>query len=99
VIYFHRSASVAPGKATAAMSFAREVAAYIKGKTGLEGKIGMPIGGNPNQIDWFVHSENLAALDDTQTKLMQDQKYMELISKSADNFLAGSVHDQIWRLL
>jgi len=29
---------------------------------------------------------------------MLDQKYMELIAKSADNFIAGSLHDEIWRL-
>jgi hypothetical protein len=50
MIYFHRSASIAPGKALAAMSFAREIAGYIKGTTGLDVEIGMPIGGNPNKI-------------------------------------------------
>jgi hypothetical protein len=99
MISFHRVASVAPGKAVAAMSFAREVAAHIKAKTGLEVKIGMPIGGNPNRIGWFLQYENLAALEDTQAKLLADQKYMELIAKSADNFIAGSLHDEIWRLL
>jgi hypothetical protein len=99
MINFHRSASIASGKAVAAMSFAREVAALIKAKTGLEVKIGVPIGGNPNRIGWYVQYENLAALEDTQAKLLQDQKYMELIAKSAENFIAGSVHDEIWRLL
>jgi hypothetical protein len=99
LINFHRSASVAPGKAITALAFAREVAAYIKGKTGLEVKIGMPIGGNPNRIGWFLQYQNLAALEDTQAKLLQDQKYMELIAKSADNFIAGSLHDEIWRQL
>jgi hypothetical protein len=99
MINFHRSASVAPGRVIAAMAFAREVAAHIKGKTGLEVKIGMPIGGNPNRIGWYVQYENLAALEDTQAKLLQDQKYLELIAKSADNFIPGSVHDEIWRLL
>jgi hypothetical protein len=99
MINFYRSASIAPGKTTAAMSFAREAAAYIKGKTGLEVRIGVPIGGNPNRIGWSVQYESLAALDDTQMKLMQDQKYLDLIAKSADNFIPGSVHDDIWRIL
>ncbi|HEX2792004.1 MAG TPA: hypothetical protein VHN17_16375 [Steroidobacteraceae bacterium] len=98
MIYFRRTASVAPGKAVPAMLFAREVAAFIKGKTGLEIKIGTPVGGNPNRIGWFVQYENLAILEDTQAKLMLDQKYMELIAKSADNFIAGSLHDEIWRV-
>jgi hypothetical protein len=99
VIYFHRSASVAPGKAITAILSAREIAAYIKSKSGLEVKIGMPVGGNPNRIGWYVQYENLAVLEDTQARLFQDQKYMELIARSAENFIAGSVHDEIWRLL
>ena len=98
MINFQRTASVAPGKAVPAMLFAREVATYIKGKSGLEVKIGTPIGGNPNRITWFVQYESLAILEDTQAKLTLDQKYMELIAKSADNFIPGSMHDEIWRL-
>jgi hypothetical protein len=91
MIHFHRSGSIAPGKTAAALSFAREVSAYIK--------IGMPIGGNPNRIGWFLQYENLAALEDTQGKLLQDQKYMELIAAAAANFIPGSMHDEIWRVL
>jgi hypothetical protein len=98
MINFQRTASVAPGKAVPAMLFAREVATYIMGKSGLEVKIGTPIGGNPNRITWFVQYESLAILEDTQSKLMLDQKYMELIAKAADNFIPGSMHDDIWRL-
>jgi hypothetical protein len=32
-------------------------------------------------------------------KLMLDQKYMGLVAKSAKNFIPGSLHDEIWRLL
>ena len=99
MIYFHRSASIAPGKAIAAMSFAREIAGYIKSKTGLDVKIGMPIGGNPNPIGWYVQYEDLAVLEDTHSKLLQDQRYMEMIGRSSETFIAGSVHDDIWRLL
>ena len=98
MINFQRTGSIAPGKAIPAMLFAREVAAYIKGKTGLEIRIGTPIGGNPNRITWFVQYDSLAILEDTQAKLTLDQKYMELIAKSADNFIPGSMHDDIWRL-
>jgi hypothetical protein len=52
MINFQRSGSIAPGKTAAALSFAREVTAYIKTKTGYEVKVGMPIGGNPNRICW-----------------------------------------------
>jgi hypothetical protein len=75
------------------------VASYIKAKSGLEVKIAMPVGGNPNRISWYVQYESLAVLEDTQVRLMQDQKYMEMIARAADNFIAGSVQDEIWRQL
>jgi hypothetical protein len=52
MIHYHRTASIAPGKAIASILFAREVASYIKAKSGLEVKIAMPVGGNPNRISW-----------------------------------------------
>jgi hypothetical protein len=61
--------------------------------------VAMPVGGNPNRISWHVRYDNLAALEDTQGKLLQDKKYLDMIASSADCFIAGSVHDEIWRLL
>jgi len=47
MIHFQRSGSIAPGKTAAALVFAREAAAYIKSKTGLEVTVAMPVGGTP----------------------------------------------------
>jgi hypothetical protein len=30
---------------------------------------------------------------------MADTKYMDLVSKYADNFIAGSVCDEVWRAI
>lgn len=99
MIVFYRSASIAPGKMMSAMAFAREIAAFVRETSGIELKIGVPIGGNPNRIGWSAQYENLAALEERQLKLMSDPKYMEIVAKGADNFIAGSVRDEIWRIV
>ena len=97
MITFYRSASIAPGKNSSTFAFAHEIASYIKDKTGVTVKVAVPVGGNPNRIAWSVQYENLGALEAQQIKLMADAKYMEIVAKSADNFIAGSVRDEIWR--
>jgi hypothetical protein len=98
VIYFLRSATIAQGKLVLARQFASEIADYIKAKTGTSVTVGMPIGGHVNRIGWFVSYKSLAELDEIQTKLLQDSEYLALTTKGADNFIAGSVHDEIWRI-
>lgn len=99
MIYFLRSATIAPGKMVNAMSFAREIAEFLKTKTGISVTIGMPIGGQANRIGWFVEYENLATLDETQTKLLKDSEYLAMVARGGENFIAGSAHDFIWRTL
>jgi hypothetical protein len=99
MIYFLRSATIAQGKMVSAMSFAREIAEFIKKKTGLTVTVGMPVGGQASRIGWFVEYENLAQLDETQTKLLQDAEYLALTTKGAENFVAGSLADNIWRVI
>jgi hypothetical protein len=59
----------------------------------------MPIAGNPSRIGWSAQYENLTALETAQASFVTDSKYMEMVAKSSDNFIAGSVHDEIWRIL
>jgi hypothetical protein len=99
VIYFARSAMIARGKTAAAMAFAHEIAAYVKGKAGIDVHVGSRVGGNPSQIGWFAQYDSMNALDKAQTMLAVDAKYMELIAKNGENFVPGSLEDQIWRML
>jgi len=99
MIVFFRSASIAPGKNAGALKFANEIAAYLKDKYGLAMEVAIPIGGNPNRVGWSSRLESLAALEAAQAKLHGDTKYAELIAKGADNYIAGSVHDVMWRIL
>ena len=99
MIAFSRVASIAPGQTASALNLAKEVAAYAKSAVGVDIKISMPIGGNPNRIRWATQYENLAALEVVANKLLNDAKYMELIGKTKDVVIPGSVFDEIWREL
>jgi hypothetical protein len=94
-----RTANIATGKTVNAIGWAKAMAAYIKDKLGLEVSVAMPVGGNPNRIGWSAQYADLAAMEATFAKLMADPKYLEMITKGAENFIAGSVHDAIWRTL
>ena len=99
MITLYRSASIAPGKNASTYAFAHEMAAYVKDKTGSTVKVAVPVGGNPNRIVWSLQYDNLGALETQQTKLMADTKYMDMVAKGSDNFIPGSVHDEIWRAI
>lgn len=97
MISFHRTASIAQGKVASAHAFAHKISAFIKKQTGVELRISIPVGGNPNRIRWSSDYENLAALEAQQGKLFADPKYMDMVAKGAENFIPGSINDEIWR--
>lgn len=99
MIAFYRQAAIAPGKLGSAIAFAREVAAYLKDRHKIDLAIAMPVGGNPNRIGWSARYENLGEFETKMSGLTADPKYMEMIAKGGDNFIAGSLHDEIWRAL
>ena len=97
MIAITRTASIAPGKTGNAVAFGHQIANYIKEKYGVTLEVLMPIGGNPSRIAWYTRYPSLAEWETLTGKLLKDQNYMELVSKHSDNFLAGSLHDHIWR--
>jgi hypothetical protein len=99
MIVFYRIASVAPGKTASAIEFAKGIAGHMKSTHGVELEVKMPVGGNPQRIGWAARYANLAALDAVTEKLLGDQKYWEKIAKASDCFIAGSMHDSIWRTM
>lgn len=97
MITMYRSASIASGKVASSLAFAKSISAYIKDVARVDVQVMMPIGGNPNRVGWVASYESLAAYESMMAKLMADPKYMELVSKGADNFIPGTVHDELWR--
>jgi hypothetical protein len=99
MISFMRTASIAAGKTVDAIAFAHQITKFLGEKYDLKVAICLPIGGNPNRIGWHTMYASLADLETTMAKLMADPEYMALIAANAANMIAGSVYDDIWRVL
>jgi hypothetical protein len=97
MIHFYRAGAVAPGKLASALGFAKEISSYLKEKHGVAVTVAMPVGGNPNRIGWSTTYDSLGALETAMTRMMGDAAYMDILRKGADNFIAGSIRDEIWR--
>jgi hypothetical protein len=97
MIAFHRTASIAPGKTASAISFARDIAAYMKEAYSVHLDVQLPVGGNPQRIAWSTEYKDLASFEAVQTKLLTDKHYWDVVNRGADNFLAASINDNLWR--
>ena len=97
MIAFVRVASVKPGKQVAAMTFAKEIAGFLKGSYHLDLEVLRPVGGNPQRIAWSTRYADMAAMETTTTRMLADPKYWELVNGAAECFIAGSMRDAIWQ--
>jgi len=84
---------------SAAMAFAIEIIAQVKASAGVDVKIAVPVGGNVSRVAWIANYENLAQYEAAGLKLLGDQKYQEMIKKTAGIFVPDTLHDEIWRTL
>jgi hypothetical protein len=90
---------MAPGKTPSAIAFAHEISAHLKTTCAIELEVSVPIGGNPNRICWSTRYKDLATMETTTAKMASDPKYWEMVNKGADNFMAGSICDSMWRTI
>jgi len=97
MIQFSRTSSVAPGKLSDALGFAKEITEHLQNKYDVKTQVLMPVGGNPHRLSWRSEYPNLAAVEALLTKLPRDEKYLALTAKATPFFIAGSVTDEIWR--
>jgi hypothetical protein len=99
MIIFRRTSTVMPGKLPSALKSSHAAIAYLKKLTGVEYRIETPIGGNPHRISLTTNFESLGDMDAHAAKLRADQKWLDQSTKSAENYVAGSTSDEIWRVL
>jgi hypothetical protein len=97
MIYVTRTASIAPGKGVAAFTFAQKASDYWRTTWDRNLEVRRPIGGNPNRIAWVGQYKDLAEFEAVTTKSLADPKYLELLVSAGELFIAGSIHDDIWR--
>ena len=93
-----RTASIAPGRGAKAREFSEAAARHLKDKHGLFCEQLTPVGGNPASIGWMIRYESLADFETRRTRINADTKYAEMIAEASENFIAGSLKDEIWRV-
>ena len=79
------------------MTFAKEIAAYLKASHHLDLEVLRPVGGNPQRIAWSGHYADMAAMETTTTQVLADPQYWELLNGAAECFIGGAMHDAIWK--
>jgi hypothetical protein len=99
MINFVRTANIVPGKVADALLFAKEINEHFVKTYDIKLTVQMPVAGNPHRIAWQSSYANLSALEELQLKLLADQKFAGIVAAGANNFIAGSIHDDIWRTL
>jgi len=99
MITFVRTGAVAPGKFAATLAYAQKIVAYWRDHYDREIDVHRPVAGNPNRISFVGRYKDLAEFDSVVAKTLADTKYLELVAGGADLFIAGSIHDEIWRSL
>ncbi|HLW92594.1 MAG TPA: hypothetical protein VKS78_15020 [Roseiarcus sp.] len=92
-----RSVQATPGKFTEAMAFAKEIAAYIKSKHGLELEIKTQVAGAVGRIAWVANYDSLAAYEATWNKINADPDIHKLTTKVVGVVVPGHSHDSLWR--
>ena len=84
MIAFVRVASVKPGKQVAAMTFAKEISAFLKSSYHLDVEVLRPVGGNPQRIAWSTRHADMAAME-------------TFTNGASECFIAGALRDEIWQ--
>jgi hypothetical protein len=94
-----RIAQSVPGKQAEAVAFAKEVAAYLKSKHGLEMELKMQIAGPVGRIGWLAVFNSLADYETAWNKILADEGYHKIVAKAHGIFNPGHTHDSLWRSL
>jgi len=99
MILFSRTADIAPGQLVPAVGFAKKVSAYLASEYGLKIDVSVPVGGNAFSLHWTTTFPNLQQFEDVNAKLMQDPKYIDMVSTSASSFIAGTTRDALYKTI
>lgn len=98
MIRFIRSVGVMPGKLNDVLSYARDIAPYVKKLAGVDVHFASEIGGESYRVGWFSDYANLAAFEQANTKCLTDPKFMEMYAKVGSCFIPGTMNEKIWQV-
>ena len=92
-----RTATAFPGMTGEALSWAKEIAALVKGVTGKEQIVCSSFGGMLAEIAWIGQYDSVGQYDEMRTKILSDGDYRTALKKARDLFTPDSGRDQIWK--
>jgi hypothetical protein len=99
-IRWTRSARIAPGKMLEAMQFGKEICGLVKKLASVpEISVYMDSFGQVGTIRWFIDYKDMADMEKVGNQLLANTEYLEKVNKSADLFIAGSLHDTVMRAI
>src|SRR5437899_9309700 len=102
MVRWMRNARIKDGKFVDAITWAKEVAAFVEKKHKTP-RVDVCVDslGRVGTIHWIVDYEDLASFERVQTKLMADAEYFQRVKEgiSKDLFIEGSFEDVMMRFV
>jgi hypothetical protein len=96
MVTFIRTVVALPGKLFELLALAKEIAAVVKGVTGMDLAVCSAFGGNPTEVAWIWQFDSVAQLETNAVKVMADAEYRTALKKLENLVVPGSARDQIW---
>jgi hypothetical protein len=96
MVTFIRTVVALPGKLFELLALAKEIAAVVKGVTGMDLAVCSAFGGNPTEGAWIWQFDRVAQLETNAVKVMADAEYRTALKKLENLVVPGSARDQIW---
>lgn len=98
MITFVRSATIVPGKQLEAITWSKEIAELVGEVIGVEVRVMTPIAsGNYLQVAWVAQYENLAAVEEANSKMLASEAFAAKIQSAAGLFTGENTQDTMWR--
>ena len=82
-----------------AISWIKELQGYLKEKYDANVEVYGDVFGEVGTVRWIIDYEDLAALENAQKQIMEDQEYWQKLEKTPDLFIQGKVNDVVMRLM
>jgi hypothetical protein len=97
MITLARIAQGVPGKLAEFIALAKEIAALLKSKHGVEAKVILQHGGPVGRICRLTEYKDFAAYEEALSNVLSDPEYHKLLTKLPGLVIPGSATDSLWR--
>jgi hypothetical protein len=95
-VHHRRTVGISGGRTAAAIAAYREWQQYHKAN-GVEYEVQLPFGGDASRLALAARYGSAADVQAYFQKIMSDPVFLDSLAKHAQNFIAGTARDEIWR--